>query len=203
MSSKLIVIAGVLGAQWLAVPMAHAQAQQQDCESVNTTSRQIVVNNTFITEGDIASGLLQGSTRFTTDTQSITRIASAVAPAIQDMTFSYTGDLLITTADGSLLLRGVGVFEGMKFGRGTLFANVTQGTDRFAAATGYLYANFFTDSASNVISSLTGQICFTAPPPGIQPTTPPESGTTPQPVQPPPPGQVLPPPRPRPLLISE
>jgi hypothetical protein len=75
-------------------------------------------------------------------------------------TFSYTGDLLITTVKGTLTTRSVGVFESGAFGRGTQFDRVIAGTGLYSGAEGFLSFNFEADATGAAFTStVTGEIC--------------------------------------------
>jgi hypothetical protein len=79
------------------------------------------------------------------------------------MTFSYTGDTVISAVGGTLTLRGSGVFERRPFGVGTLFSRVLSGTGAFTNASGSLYLNFSSDDKGNLTGSVTGNICLPSP----------------------------------------
>lgn len=130
-----------------------AEAQGQ-CHKINTTQTS-VINADFVAVGEFKSGLLKGTSKFTGVLSSVTPITGLVLP-----TSSYTGTLEITTDQGTLTTRGVGVFETVPFGIGTQFDRVIAGTERFAGATGHLYYTFKADGTGAAFTSVvSGEIC--------------------------------------------
>ena len=107
----LVVTGGILLAS-----RANANGQ---CHKINTTITSVADFSTFTTQGEIKSGFLKGTTVFIGDAQSLTPITSEVSPPVVPSTFSYTGDLEITTKKGTLTTLGVGIFEAGPFGLGT------------------------------------------------------------------------------------
>jgi hypothetical protein len=116
--------------------------------------------NNFTTSGTI-SGDLEGTTFFQGDASSLTPVSGNTAPPLNP-TDHYTGDLTITTRQGTLVTRSVGVFEFAPNGLGTQFDRVLseRSTGKFTGATGQLYFNFVANSTlSGFASTYTGQIC--------------------------------------------
>jgi len=135
-----------------------AEAQGQ-CHNINTTQTAVADFAHFTTAGEIKSGFLKGTTKFTGDPASLTQITSTPSPPLKP-TFSYTGDLLITTPSGTLTTRSVGVFESGPFGRGTQFDRVIAGTGLYSGAEGFLYFNFEGDATGAAFTStVMGEIC--------------------------------------------
>jgi hypothetical protein len=136
-----------------------AKAEGQ-CHKINTTQAVMADFATFTTDGEIKSGFLKGTTKFTGDPSSLSTITGTNSPPVEPLTFSYTGDLEITTHDGTLATRSVGVFEGIPFGVGTQFDRVTGGTGLFNGANGFLFFIFEADSTGGVfVSSVSGEVC--------------------------------------------
>jgi len=130
------------------------------CHQINTTMTSVANFSNFTTTGQINSGLLKGTTKFTGDPVAVTPITSATKPPVKSPTFSYVGDLEITTDQGILTTRSVGIFEGVPFGRAVQFDHVTGGTGLFDGATGLLYFNSVTDSTGGAFSSsVSGEVC--------------------------------------------
>lgn len=144
---------------WGILLTERADAQGQ-CHKINTTQTAVADFLNFTTQGEVKSGFLKGTTLFTGDASSLTVIDGDVSPPLEEDTFSYTGDLQITTAKGVLTTRSVGVFEAIPFGRGTQFDGVIAGTGIFEEAAGHLYFNFVADETGAAFtSSVSGEIC--------------------------------------------
>jgi len=138
---------------------SQAKAQEQ-CHKINTTLTSIADFDTFTTEGEIKSGFLKGTTMLIGDPTSQTPITSEALPPLEPLTFSYTGNLEITTRKGILITRSVGVFEAVPFGLGTQFDRVIDGTGLFDGAEGYLFLNYKADdTGGGFTSSVRGEIC--------------------------------------------
>ena len=155
--ASLMVVGLVLvtGGVWWS---SRAQAKDE-CHQINTTQSAVANFANFTTAGEIKAGFLKGMTHFTGDPASLTPIRSTPAPPLKP-TFSYTGDLLITTPSGTLTTRSVGVFENGPFGRGTQLDHVIAGSGLYSGAEGFLYFNFEADdSGAAFTSSVTGEIC--------------------------------------------
>jgi hypothetical protein len=150
---------GVLLTGALAWPgLAEAKGQ---CHKINTTMTAVADFSNFTTAGEIKSGFLKGTTKFTGDPAALTQITSAIKPPVRPDTFSYTGDLEITTNHGTLTTRSVGVFESGSLGLGTQFDRVIAGTGVFNGADGFLYFNFVADEAGGTFSSsVSGEVCL-------------------------------------------
>jgi hypothetical protein len=130
-TSLLVGLIVVAGGMLPGSRQAKAEGQ---CHQINTT--QTVV-------ADFAT--------FTTATNS---------PPVEPLTFSYSGDLEITTHDGTLATRSVGVFEGVPFGVGTQFDREIGGTGLFNGASGFLFFIFEADSTGEAfVSSVSGEVC--------------------------------------------
>jgi hypothetical protein len=150
----LIVAAGTL------TLLKQAEAHS-GCHKINTILTSVADFTTFSTEGKIKSGILKGSTKLIGDPLSLTPINSTVSPPIKPQTFSYTGDLHITTKKGTLTTRSVGMFESIPLGLGTQFDRVISGTGVFVGATGFLYLNFEAGDAGDTFTSIvTGEVCL-------------------------------------------
>jgi hypothetical protein len=157
--SLVIVLAltAVLGAWIAAVPTAGAASK---CESVTGALTSTANFSNFTTSGTI-SGDLEGTTFFQGDQSSLTPVSGTTSPPLNP-TDHYTGDLTITTKQGVLVTRSVGVFEFAPSGLGTQFDRVLseRSTGKFAGATGQLYFNFVANSTvSGFSSTYSGQIC--------------------------------------------
>jgi hypothetical protein len=136
-----------------------AEAERQ-CHTIHTMQTAVADFATFTTAGEITSGLLKGTTKFTGDPASLTQITSAVSPPVEPLTSSYTGDLEITTRKGTLTTRSVGVFEGVPFGLGVQFDRVIRGTGVFEGANGFLFFHFEADHTGGAFtSSVRGEVC--------------------------------------------
>jgi hypothetical protein len=150
----LIVVAG-------GMPTGSRQAKAEgQCHKINTTQTVVADFATFTTDGEIKSGFLKGTTKFTGDQSSLSPITSTNSPPVEPLTFSYTGNLEITTPGGTLTTRSVGVFEGIPFGVGTQFDRVIGGTGLFNGANGFLFFIFEADSTGGAfVSSVSGEVC--------------------------------------------
>ena len=155
LSAVLFIVTGII---LLVAPQVDAKGQ---CHQINTTLRSVADLENFTTEGEIQSGFLKGTTKFVGDGDSLLPpITSTPSPPIEPLTFSYTGDLTITTTKGTLTTRSVGVFEGVPFGFGTQFDRVLGGTGLFEGAVGNLFYNFTADeTAAAFTSQVSGEIC--------------------------------------------
>ena len=155
-----LVLAALVGVGMIAAPPSVADDKDAvECEEIKATIISIADLATFTTQGTI-EGDVDGTTMFTGDGLSLTQIVSTTHPPVEPLTFSYTGTLVITTDDGTLTTRGVGVFESGPNGVGTQFDRVIEGTGAFQDATGELYFNFMTDDTGvNLTSDVSGEIC--------------------------------------------
>ena len=130
------------------------------CHQINTTQTVVADFATFTTAWEIKLGFLKGTTKFTGDPSSLSPITDTNLPPVEPLTFSYSGDLEITTHDGTLATRSVGVFEGVPFGVGTQFDRVIGGTGLFNGASGFLFFIFEADSTGEAfVSSVSGEVC--------------------------------------------
>ncbi|MEZ4865719.1 MAG: hypothetical protein R3C14_30685 [Caldilineaceae bacterium] len=155
-SLMVIGLVAVGGTMWWSGP-ADAKGQ---CHSINTTQTTVADFANFTTAGEIKSGFLKGTTKFTGDASALTQITGTNSPPVEPQTFSYTGDLKITTAKGTLTTRSVGAFESASFGRGAQFDRVIAGTGLYADAEGFLYFNFVADDTGGAFTStVSGEIC--------------------------------------------
>ena len=152
-------MAGLLAFASSQAGLTQTEQSGQTCQDIDTASTVAADVANFSSDGSIDSGPLQGTTHFTGDPESVVAIVSQVSPPLEPMTFSYTGDTVISAQGGVLTLRGAGVFERKPFGAGTLFSRVLTGTGGFAGATGSLYFNFSSDDQGNLTGTLTGSIC--------------------------------------------
>jgi hypothetical protein len=151
----LMVVAGGILA-W----STQAEAEGQ-CHKIHTTQTAVADFSTFTTAGEITSGLLKGTTKFTGDPASLTQITSSVSSPVEPLTSSYTGDLEITTRKGTLTTRSVGVFEGVPLGVGVQFDRVIGGTGVFEGADGVLFFRFEADHTGVAFtSSVSGEVCL-------------------------------------------
>ena len=131
------------------------------CHTIHTTQTAMADFATFTTAGEITSGLLKGTTKFTGDPASLTQITSAVFPPVEPLTSSYAGALEITTRKGTLTSRSVGMFEGVPFGVGVQFDRVIKGTGVFEGASGVLFFRFAADHTGGAFtSSVNGEVCI-------------------------------------------
>jgi hypothetical protein len=129
------------------------------CKEIKATQAVIADLSTFTTTGAIR-GDLKGTTQFTGDATSLAPISGLALPPLNP-TFSYTGDLVITTQKGTLTTRSVGMFEFVPFGAGAQFDRVIGGTGKFQGATGLLYFTFRANGdLSGFTSSVTGELCL-------------------------------------------
>ena len=145
----MVVAGGML--MWSTPAEAHGQ-----CHKIHATQTAVADFEAFTTAGEITSGLLKGTTKFTGDLTSLTPITGA-----EPLTFSYTGDLEITTRKGTLTTRSVGVFEGVPFGVGVQFDRVIKGMGGFEGAEGVLFFRFEADDTGAAFtSSVNGEVCL-------------------------------------------
>ena len=157
LSGLLIVILVVANFTLIFPGQVEAKGQ---CHKINTTITSVANFTDFTTVGEVKSGFLKGTSMFAGDPASLTPITSASSPPLEPNTFSYTGDLTITTKDGTLTTRGVGLFEAVPFGIGTQFDHVIGGTGLFEGASGILLFSFEADETGAAFTSaMTGEIC--------------------------------------------
>jgi hypothetical protein len=150
----LLLCLGISSVTWPSQARANGK-----CETIKATMTTIANLATFTTVGQI-HGTLKGTTQFTGDPASLAEIVSQSSPAL-NTTFSYTGDLVITTKDGTLITRSVGVFESVPFGIGTQFDRVMDGTGAFLGATGFLFFNFQANAdLTHFMSTIAGELCL-------------------------------------------
>lgn len=130
-----------------------------ECETIKATMTTRADLANFTTVGQIR-GNLKGTTQFTGDPASLVQMVSHSSPPL-NTTFSYTGDLVITTKDGTLTTRSVGVFESVPFGIGTQFDRVIDGTGAFRGVTGFLFFNFQANAdLTHFTSTIAGELCL-------------------------------------------
>jgi hypothetical protein len=158
-----LAVAGLILAGLLAISGSmsfdNRAAASSQCHHIYTIQTVVANFEEFTTEGEIKFGLLKGKTKFTGDPTSLATINGLTSPPLNP-TSAYTGDLVITTETGTLTTRGVGVFEGVPFGRGTQFDRVIAGTGQFDGAEGHLYFNFVADNTGGAFTSIvSGEIC--------------------------------------------
>jgi len=131
-----------------------------DCASVVGLCTQGVID---------ADGFLEGTTRYTA-----TGIGGGVAgetsivtpPAEPPSTWTYAGELLVTTALGTLRMNDVGVLD-TAHGLFTELDRVLDGTGLYEGATGtlYMFGTTYPDG-SGFEGDVRGRLCLpTAPPP--------------------------------------
>jgi hypothetical protein len=129
------------------------------CWDVEATLFTAADFETFTAEGTIV-GDLEGSVSITGDPNSLTPVSSDVFPPVNPATLSFTTQLEITTEEGALTTRVVGVIESGPFGAAAEFHRVLSGTGAYAGATGTLYANSVADeTGASFVEHLSGQIC--------------------------------------------
>jgi hypothetical protein len=166
MRKMLVSVTGLLGIGMIAVAggilMRSASAGADGrCHTIRATQAAVADFEAFTTTGEITSGLLKGTTRFTGDQTSLTQITGTDSPPINLLTYSYTGDLKITTRKGTLTTRSVGVFEGIPFGVGVQFDRIIEGTGVFEGADGVLFFRFKADDTGAAFtSSVNGEVCL-------------------------------------------
>jgi hypothetical protein len=150
----LLLCLGISSVTW----PSHARADG-DCKTIKATMATIADLAAFTTVGQIR-GNLKGTTQFTGDPASLAPIMSTPSPPLNP-TFSYTGDLVITTKDGTLTTRSVGIFESVSFGVGTQFDRVVDGTGTFQGVTGFLFFNFRANAdLTRFTSTIAGELCL-------------------------------------------
>jgi hypothetical protein len=129
------------------------------CRAIEATLFSSADFNAFTAEGIIV-GDLDGSIMFTGDPNSVAQITSQTFPPLNPTTSSFTSQLEITTDDGMLTTRGVGVAEFGPFGVGAEFHRIIAGTGAFSEATGTLYFNVVADeTGANFVEDVSGEIC--------------------------------------------
>lgn len=147
----------------LALPAAQvplrAGGEERECKFIEARLTSVADLSTFTTRGRIR-GDLNGTTEFIGDAASLMPIAGPASPPLNP-SFSYTGDLVITTRQGTLRTRSVGAFEFLPFGAGTQFDRVIGGTGKYRGATGLLFFNFIANGdLSGFTSSVRGELCL-------------------------------------------
>ena len=158
-ATALLFVALLMVAGSILIAATQVDAKGQ-CHQINTTLRSVANLAEFTTEGEIQSGILKGTTKFVGDGTSLTQITGESSRPIEPSTFSYTGDLKITTPKGTLTSRSVGLFESVPFGFGTQFDRVIDGTGLFEGTKGFLFYNFATDETGAAFTSqVSGEIC--------------------------------------------
>jgi len=142
------------------ISLSSRAAAKGQCHQINTTQTTVADFANFTTTGEIKSGFLKGTTEFTGDPSALIQISGTSSPPVEPQTFSYTGDLEITTAKGTLTTRSVGVFEGVPFGRGSQFDRVIASAGLYEGAEGFLYFNFVADDTGGAFTStVSGEVC--------------------------------------------
>ncbi len=127
------------------------------CKEIKAT-QTTTFTGPLSTAGTI-TGDLKGTTLFLGDDGSLTPIGNPPKPA--NPTFSYTGELVITTEHGTLTSRGVGAFEAVASGLGTQFDRITEGTGKFEGATGHLYFTFRANAdLTGFATDIRGELCL-------------------------------------------
>jgi hypothetical protein len=150
----LLLCLGISSMTW----PSHAGADG-GCKTIKATMTTVADLAAFTTVGQIR-GNLKGTTQFTGDPASLAQMVSQSSPPL-NTTFSYTGDLVITTKDGTLTTRSVGVFESVPLGIGTQFDRVMDGTGAFRGATGFLFFHFQANAdLTQFTSTIAGELCL-------------------------------------------
>lgn len=148
----------LLGAGVVAADSGLSGPDHEGCEEIEATIRSTADFDNFTTAG-VIEGDLDGTTMLTGDVSSIAVVDGGTLSPLRP-TLSYTAELEITTEDGVLTTRTVGVFEQGPNGVGTQFENIVSGTGEFSDASGYLFLNFTADeTGANFTSAVTGVIC--------------------------------------------
>ena len=141
--------------------LAQSASAVSDCKRANG-NLSVVNNGNGTTSGTITQG-----GRLNGTTQSI--FTSAFTPTPDPNTFSFTDDLIVTTArcgrlcpEGVLKTHNVGIFDlatGLFSAINRIDPNASTGG--FAGATGALYINGkTTDGGATFQGEITGEICF-------------------------------------------
>lgn len=155
------LVVGTLVGAWAAFGWGQAA---QDCEAVEGT-----LNGGFVgplsTAGtmDSRDKLLEGATT-SFEGEGVSASAGLDPSLVPPSTISYTGLLTITTGEGTLTLRDVGIFDTDVAGGDGEFASrsrVVAGTGRFAGAAGILFFHGDTAPDFTFIAPFSGQICVT------------------------------------------
>ena len=143
-----------LGLMLLAAGLFALPARADSCEKVDTT----IVTTFFVagctspvgvcTQGVIASGPLAGTTRFT---------ALTLAPGPTPDVLVYTGELVITTEDGTVTIHDRG-FSNTATGQFFELEKVDAGTRKYRNASGLLTSQGLA-SATGFAGTITGRIC--------------------------------------------
>ncbi len=131
-------------------------AEASECKNINADITSTFANGPgctspvgICTTGNMASGLLRGTTSFTA-------LALATAPA--QSTLAYAGSLSISTDQGTVTISDVGVLDQINL----VFSEVdriTSGTGRFSGATGVLFISG-NQTATGFEGKVTGEICL-------------------------------------------
>lgn len=156
--SCVLVLLLLLAIPGAGTPVAAAE-DERECEFIQARLTSRADFSTFTTRGRIR-GDLRGTTEFIGDATSLMPIAGTASPPLNP-SFSYTGDLVITTRHGVLRTRSVGAFEFVPFGAGSQFDRVIGGTGKFRGATGLLFFDFIANGdVSGFTSTVRGELCL-------------------------------------------
>lgn len=110
------------------------------------------------TAGEITKGgILDGTTQFT----ALSVAPSAGMPGAEpETTLAYSGLLTITTKQGTVVIRDVGVFDAARGVFGEV-DRIVEGTGRFLGATGTLYVfGPTTADGTGFVGSIRGEVCL-------------------------------------------
>jgi len=137
--------------------MATALKVMEHTVPIDTMYEAVLNPATFVSNGRITSGLLQGTTRWTGR-------AATEHPATQgtvlEGALAYTGILEITTEHGTLMAYNVGVFEPKPFGTVSGTHRISAGTGVFAGASGdfFWYGRATNVEGTAFVKTLKGEI---------------------------------------------
>jgi hypothetical protein len=111
-----------------------------------------------VSKGEL-QGNLQGTVEYVTSLHDNVAITSRVGNPPANQTVSYTGTLTITTRDGKLVFRDVGVLEQIPNGLGSSIAILVEAEGSYSGARGYLQFTYITSENQNSLEgNITGYI---------------------------------------------
>ena len=137
---------------------ASAAEPQPGCEYIEAQVSAQVDFATFRLAGSV-TGDLEGSLQFAGDVRSNTLIPGSSAYPVNP-SFSYTGERLIATEDGTLTLRSAGVYESTFRGLGVSLERIIAGTGVFEGTQGAFNFNYSANEDFTTITGLlSGELC--------------------------------------------
>lgn len=142
--------------------VAHDDGDDDDCECgkiKSTLSSTAVITPPVMNATGEMEGDLEGTVNYIAYLDDMVPISSNNGNDPVNPMASFSGTWTLTTEDGEITFRDIGVFEQIPNGRGVSYSVVIGGTGCYSGATGYLNLSFITDETGlNFEEKLRGEI---------------------------------------------